>query len=347
MLSLILWPEPVGQGASKKILVLLLLVAVGLACGCGGSAISSPSPGPTPSLGLSSIITGLHAPLDMQQPNDNTGRFFIVEQGGTIRILQNGALLAPAFLDISGKVVMQGESGLLGLAFHPNYTQNRQFFVNYVRDNAGQLQTVIAEFKASMGNTNVADLATERELLVVNQPPAVFNHKGGRVLFGPDGFLYIGLGDGGGSNDQFGNGQNLQSRLGKLLRIDVNSTSPGRQYAIPPDNPFAISGGLPEIWAYGLRNPWRFSFDVPTGRLFIADVGQNQFEEVDLGEKRGKLRMEHHPVKSCAKALMLRPVSSSVSWVHVPGGFSVKLKTFPFKSAKMYSSASCGMALPW
>src|SRR5438552_1004586 len=174
MLSLISWPVPVGQGASKKILVLLLLVAVGLACGCGGSAISSPSPGPTPSLGLSSIITGLHAPLDMQQPNDNTGRFFIVEQGGTIRILQNGALLAPAFLDISGKVVMQGESGLLGLAFHPNYTQNRQFYVNYVRDNAGQLETVIAEFKASMGNTNVADLATERELLVVNQPQAVF-----------------------------------------------------------------------------------------------------------------------------------------------------------------------------
>ena len=269
---------------------LAVVVAFALAFGCGGDSSSTPSTSPPPTESTSPTLTmvasGFEAPLDMQQPNDNSNRFFIVEQGGTIRIVQNGMLLPTAFLNISGKVVTQSESGLLGLAFHPNYAQNRRFYVNYVRESGVQIQTVIAEFQASATNANVADPATERDLLVVEQPNA-FNHKGGRVAFGPDQFLYTGLGDGGGENDQFGNGQNLQTLLGKVLRIDVNSTSGSLQYGIPADNPFVNGGGLPEIWAYGFRNPWRFSFDTPTKRLFIGDVGQNRFEEVNLGQKGG------------------------------------------------------------
>jgi glucose/arabinose dehydrogenase len=254
--------------------------------GCGGSngTASSPTPGFS-NIQLTRIATGLSAPLDLQQPDDNTGRLFVVEQGGTVRIVQNGALLPGAFLDITARVHMEGESGLLGLAFHPHYTQDPRFFVNYVRKLAsGQLQTVIAEFRPSAADTNRADAASERQLLVVDQPFS--NHKAGQLVFGADGYLYFGLGDGGSGGDPFGNGQNLQTLLGKMLRIDVDSPhGAGLAYAIPPDNPFAGGGGRPEIWAYGLRNPWRFSFDRPSGRMFIADVGQNRYEEVDLGHK--------------------------------------------------------------
>ncbi|HJT01545.1 MAG TPA: PQQ-dependent sugar dehydrogenase [Terriglobales bacterium] len=228
---------------------------------------------------------GLTAPLDLQESDDNSGRLFVVEQGGTIRIVQNGTLLPVAFLDISSKVHMEGESGLLGLAFHRNYAQDPRFFVNYVRQEAnGQLQTVIAEFRASASNPNQADAGSERQLLVIDQPFS--NHKAGQLAFGPDGDLYFGLGDGGSGGDPFGNGQNRQSLLGKILRIDVNAPpTPGLAYGIPPDNPFAKGGGRPEIWAYGLRNPWRFSFDPPSGRMFIGDVGQGHYEELDLGQK--------------------------------------------------------------
>jgi glucose/arabinose dehydrogenase len=180
---------------------------------------------------------------------------------------------------------MEGESGLLGLAFHPNYARDPRFFVNYIRQLAsGQLQTVIAEFRPSAADPNRADPGSERQLLTVDQPFS--NHKAGQLAFGPDGYLYFGLGDGGGGGDPSGNGQNLQAVLGKMLRIDVDSPpDPGLPYAIPTDNPFANGGGLPEIWAYGFRNPWRFSFDPPSGRMFVADVGQNRYEEVDLGQK--------------------------------------------------------------
>jgi len=263
-------------------------VALVLMClsGCGGSngMAGSATPGPS-NIHLTRIATGLSAPLDLQQPDDNTGRLFVVEQGGTVRIVQNGALLPGAFLDITARVHMEGESGLLGLAFHPHYAQDPRFFVNYVRQLAsGQLQTVIAEFRPSAADANRADAASERQLLVVDQPFS--NHKAGQLVFGADGYLYFGLGDGGSGGDPFGNGQNLQTLLAKMLRIDVDSApAAGLAYAIPPDNPFAGGGGRPEIWAYGLRNPWRFSFDRPSGRMFIADVGQNRYEEVDLGHK--------------------------------------------------------------
>ncbi len=222
----------------------------------------------------------------MEQPDDASGRLFVVEQQGVIRIIQNGSLLATPFLDITSKVYFAGESGLVGVTFHPGYAQSGLFYVNYVRMVNSQRQSIIAEYKVSSTDPNQADPGSERILLTVDQP-AFDNHKAGQLAFGPDGFLYFGLGDGGSGGDPFGNGQNTQVLLGKLMRIEVNSTSGSLPYAIPADNPFVAGGGRPEIWAYGLRNPWRFSFDAPSGRLLLADVGQDAWEEVDLIQKGG------------------------------------------------------------
>ncbi len=301
------------------ILTAVPLAVATLAAGCSGtgtSTISNPGPPvPVPPLSLTTVVTGLSNPVDFQQPNDGTNRFFVVEQAGTIRIIQAGAVLPAAFLDIRSKVLFDGEQGLLGLAFHPNYRQNRLFYVNYVRNSSGQTQTIIAEYSASLLDPNQADPSSERILLTVNQPFS--NHKGGQLVFGPDGFLYIGLGDGGSGRDPLGNGQSLQTLLGKMLRIDVNVTSGGRQYGIPPDNPFAAGGGLPEIWAYGLRNPWRFSFDRGnTNRLFCADVGQDRFEEIDLIVRGGNFGwnvMEgahcFNPSSGCNMAGLILPIA--------------------------------------
>jgi glucose/arabinose dehydrogenase len=221
------------------------------------------------------VISGLKLPVDIQNAGDGTGRLFVVEKPGRILIIKDGQLLAEPFLDIQNEVRSQeSERGLLGLAFHPNYGETGLFFVNYTDLNGN---TVIARFHVSADDPNRADTASEVDLLHVDQPYA--NHNGGGLAFGPDGYLYIGLGDGGSAGDPHGNGQNLRTLLGKMLRIDVNQ---GDKYAIPPDNPFTGSGGLPEIWAYGLRNPWRFSFDKLTGDLYIADVGQDAWEEVNF-----------------------------------------------------------------
>lgn len=251
--------------------------------GCGKSS----NPAPAGTIALQPLASGFNAPLDVEQPNDGSSRLFVVEQGGTIHIVQSGAVLPTPFLDISSKVTTGGEMGLLGLTFHPSFAQNGKFYVNYVRTVAGQIQSVIAEYLRSSTDPNQADPASERILLTVNQVGNFPNHKAGQLAFGLDGFLYFGLGDGGSGGDPFGNGQNTNTLLGKMMRIDVNSTSPGLQYAIPPDNPFVAGGGLPEIYAFGFRNPWRFSFDHPTGRLFVADVGQDSFEEVDIVQKGG------------------------------------------------------------
>ena len=257
-----------------------------LVAGCGGVNHSSTSP----LVSLQPIATSFSSPLDLEQPPDNSGRLFVVEQGGLIRILQSGTLLPQPFLDLSSKIVPNfagTEMGLLGMTFHPAFQQNRKFYVNYVRLNAGQIQSVISEFQEGSANPNVADPASERILLVVNQVSNFPNHKAGQLAFGPDGFLYFGLGDGGGGGDPFGHGQDTNILLGKMMRIDVNSTSPGLPYGIPPDNPFVNGGGLPEIFAFGFRNPWRFSFDHATSRLFVADVGQDKFEEIDIVQKGG------------------------------------------------------------
>src|SRR6185369_5223062 len=243
----------------------LLFLALSFLCHCGGGGSSgnntgNPPPKTQAQITLTQVASGLTSPLGLEQPNDNSGRLFAVEQAGTIRIIQNGAVAGTSFLNISSRVTSGGETGLLGLAFHPSYSQNGRFYVNYTRTTAGKLQTVIAEYTASPANASQVDPSTERILLVQDQPFA--NHKGGQLVFGPDGFLYIGLGDGGSGGDPNGNGQNKQTLLGKMLRIGVDQPfSSGKQYAIPADNPFVGGGGLPEIFAYGFRNPWRFSFD--------------------------------------------------------------------------------------
>ena len=218
------------------------------------------------------VVSGLERITDMVDAGD--GRMLVLEQPGRIRLIQDGQLIAQPFLDISARVGSQGnEQGLLGFALHPNYAENGLFFVNYTKTNG---DTVISRFQASAERTS-ADPAGEKVLLTVDQPYA--NHNGGSMAFGPDGYLYLGLGDGGSGGDPLGNGQKLTTLLGKVLRLDVDQ---GDTYAIPPDNPFGDGQkGRAEIWAYGLRNPWRFSFDRATGELYIGDVGQNQWEEID------------------------------------------------------------------
>jgi glucose/arabinose dehydrogenase len=268
--------------------VLLFLTVLLAACG-GSSNSGPPPPPPPPNLTLTTVVSGLSNPLDLQRPpGDN--RFFVVEQRGTIRIIENGALLAGNFLDIQSLTNFDGaEQGLLGLAFHPNYSTNRLFYVNYTRnrsDMTNPQETVIAEFQTLAGNPNQADPLSERVLLTV--PARFTNHKGGQLVFGPDHLLYLGLGDGGSGGDPNNHGQSLTTLLAKILRIGVDPPfSPGLQYAIPADNPFTGGAGSPEIWAYGLRNPWRFSFERGGTRLFCGDVGQDSWEEVDLITKGG------------------------------------------------------------
>jgi len=220
------------------------------------------------------VIADLRAPVGLSYPIDGSNRLFIIEQDGRILSWNRDSYLSQLYLDITDRVGSEGsEQGLLGLAFHPQYEENGFFYVNYT-DRQGV--TVVSRFNVSMENPNSADPASEVTLLRVPQPYG--NHNGGMLTFGLDGYLYIGLGDGGSAGDPHGNGQSLASLLGKVLRIDVDGASP---YGIPVDNPFAQGGGLPEIWAYGLRNPWRFSFDRLTGDLFLGDVGQNQWEEIN------------------------------------------------------------------
>jgi glucose/arabinose dehydrogenase len=221
------------------------------------------------------VINGLRSPIGLVNAGDGTGRLFILEKVGVIQIYQNGNLLPRPFLDITNRVNSSGfEQGLLGLAFHPEYRVNGYFYVNYI-DLQGN--TVIARFEVSKEDPNLARVDSELPLIRVNQPYA--NHNGGDLVFGPDGYLYLGLGDGGSAGDPHSNAQSLDTLLGKILRIDVDHGDP---YGIPDRNPFAQGGGRPEIFAFGLRNPWRFSFDSKTGDLFIADVGQNTWEEIDF-----------------------------------------------------------------
>lgn len=224
-----------------------------------------------PSISLLPYAGGLIQPTDVQSAGDGSGRLFVAERGGTIRIVRNGAVLAVPFLDISSLVTTSGsEQGLLGIAFPPSFSSSRRFYVNYTRVSDGA--TVVARYTVSSSNTDRADPTTAR--VIFTQPQPYSNHNGGQITFGPDGFLYIGMGDGGSGGDPQGNAQNSGVLLGKLLRIDTEGGA--STYAIPAGNPYGN-----EVWALGLRNPWKFSFDRGSDALYIADVGQDSYEEVN------------------------------------------------------------------
>jgi glucose/arabinose dehydrogenase len=236
----------------------------------------------TPSVQPELVTTGLKSPTSIVATSDKAdSRLFILEQDGLIRIVDSSKkLINKPFLNISNKVLPGGEMGLLGMAFHPSYKQNGYFYVNYVDKNQN---TVIARYKVS-SDANVADPASEKVLFTLKQPYT--NHNGGDLVFGPDGYLYIALGDGGSGGDPENRAQNKAEYFGKILRIDVDKGDP---YSIPPTNPFVNEAGAKsEIWAYGLRNPWRISFDRTTGDLYIADVGQGELEEVNIQKATSK-----------------------------------------------------------
>ena len=224
-------------------------------------------------------------PVDLQHAGDGTNRIFVVSQKGLIYVFKNNPSVKSAkiFLDIRNKVKYGTELGLLGLAFHPDYKNNGYFYVNYTASDP--LRSVIGRYSVRSKNRNVANKKSELILFQTNQPYS--NHNGGQLAFGPDDYLYIALGDGGSDGDPHNNGQSKSSFLGKILRIDVNCTSGNKNYCIPPENPFAgnSQGYKEEIYAYGLRNPWRFSFDPVTGWMWAGDVGQNSWEEIDIIEK--------------------------------------------------------------
>ena len=219
------------------------------------------------------VAEGFAQPLFVSHAGDGSNRLFVLEQAGRIWVIDEGEVLGEPFLDIRGRVNSgSNEQGLLGLAFHPHFAENGVFYLNYTDSSPA---TVIARFSLSE-EPNQADPLSEAILLRIPQPYS--NHNGGHIEFGPDGYLYIAMGDGGSGGDPQNNGQNPETLLGTLLRIDVDG---GEPYAIPADNPFVNGGGAPEVWHTGLRNPWRFSFDTATGDLYMADVGQNQWEEIN------------------------------------------------------------------
>jgi glucose/arabinose dehydrogenase len=235
---------------------------------------------------LVKIASGLKAPVLLTNAGDGSHRMFVVEQTGQIVIIKNGSILKTPFLDIKSKlhklIPFYDERGLLGLAFHPGYASNGRFFIFYSAPTTTpgmDHKDVVAEYKVS-ANPDVADPASETIILTIDHPE--FNHNAGSLAFGPDGYLYISTGDGGGEGDPHLTGQNINTSLGKILRIDVDHESP---YTIPSDNPYVNKTGNDEIYAIGFRNPWRMSFDMTTGRLFAADVGQDEWEEVDIIEK--------------------------------------------------------------
>lgn len=276
------------------------------------------------------VTSDVNGAIGLANAGDGSDRLFIIEQPGRIKIWDGTQVLGTPFLDVSGLVTSGGERGLLGLAFHPDYATNGLFYINYTDNSSAD--TVVAEYQANPPSSNTADPTSARILIEIDQPFS--NHNGGHLAFGPDGYLYIGMGDGGSAGDPNNYAQNLQSLLGKMLRIDPNNanTSDGLPYDIPADNPFVGDAtARDEIWAYGLRNPWRFSFDRATGALIIGDVGQNEFEEIDLqlpsspgGENYGWRLMEgfecFNPQVGCNDGSLTLPV---FQYPHVDGNCSV------------------------
>jgi glucose/arabinose dehydrogenase len=327
--------------------VAVVLAAV-LASGCGASQTPIPSPAPSvtanpttailasptpasptpaaptppaaslapPALELQTLLKVSGGPLAIVNAGDGTGRLFVATRAGQIRIIHDGKLVATALLNIAGRITSGGERGLLGLAFHPGFpSSDQRLFVDYTDTNGN---TVVSSFRVDPSTPDRADPNSEQVILRVIQPAS--NHNGGALAFGQDGFLYISLGDGGNEGDPKGYGQATNTLLGKILRIDVDHPAPGKAYGIPAGNPLIGStGARPEIWLTGLRNPWRLSFDRATGNLWIGDVGQDAWEEVDLapagkgGLNLGWSRMEgnhcYRPSTDCNRSGLTLPVT--------------------------------------
>ncbi len=252
----------------------LACMAGAVLAACGDDSPDPPTPTPTPFELAVELVGNVDVPVQLTAPAGDA-RLFVATKGGTIRIFEAGALLPTPFLDISGIVHQNSEQGLLGLAFDPGYATNGRFFVSYT---SSADENVVASYTVSTADPNRANPVAEDIRLRVPQPRS--NHNGGHIVFGPDGSLYVGRGDGGGGGDPDRNGQSTTTLLGKILRLDVSG---GTGYSIPPTNPFAgSSASRPEIWSWGLRNPWQFTFDRANGDLYIADVGQDEWEEVNV-----------------------------------------------------------------
>ena len=330
--------QPFVSLGLKNIMMALLAIVIGLMIGAWfafqkntkSSFVSASSP----TVQFTAIEAfpqlSFESPVELTHANDNSGRLFVLEQAGVIKVFKKKAQVNKAgiFLDINKTVKSGGEMGLLGLAFHPEYKKNGYFYVNYTV--ANPLRTVVSRFSVSKNNPDQADdqadPGSEQVLLTIRQPYS--NHNGGKLAFGPDGYLYISIGDGGSAGDPQNNGQNKASLLGKILRIDVNKQSGGLPYGIPADNPFVSeSTSRPEIYAYGLRNPWRFSFDKKTGQLWTGDVGQNDLEEINIIEKGGnygwrikEARKCYNPKTNCVEKGLIEPV---FQYNHTNGDISI------------------------
>lgn len=269
----------IGRPRAVASAVMAVAVVVALGCGSDQRALSTPSVEmQSGGVRLAKVAGGLGDALYVTSTADQPNRLYVVQQRGRILMLNRGRVAGRPFLDISRQVSTGGEQGLLGLAFHPQYRQNGRFYVNYT-DRDGD--TRVVEYRR--GTSGRADPSSARPLLRIEQP--YDNHNGGHLAFGPDGHLYIAVGDGGSGGDPHGNGQRLDTLLGKLLRIDVDTRTGDLPYGIPADNPFRAGAGRDEIYSYGLRNPWRFSFDRRRGDLWIGDVGQGALEEIDYRPK--------------------------------------------------------------
>jgi glucose/arabinose dehydrogenase len=327
----------------RTLVNLALTVALTAAIEAAPARAADPVP-----IGTIPVVTGLSSPVGLVHAGDGSGRLFVVEQDGTIEIVRNRQRVSQPFLDVRDLVSCCNERGLLGLAFHPDYANNGFAFINYT-DRAGD--TVVARYRVDPQNRDRLDPASAVTVLEIDQPFS--NHNGGHLAFGPDGYLYIGLGDGGSGGDPGNRAQNMGVLLGKMLRIDVDTLP----YRVPITNPFATSQSIrPEIWASGLRNPWRYSFDRLTGDLWIADVGQNEWEEVNVqtaastgGENYGWRLMEgshcFNPSTNCKSGSLVLPVAeySHEEGCSVTGGYVYRGRNYrSLRGAYLYGDLCSG-----
>lgn len=339
--------------STPVLMLLLLLLAIACGVDTSGRTITDP-PGDPPTgsvegvrLRLELVASGLASPVALASPPGDTARLFVAEQSGRVRIVRGGQLVATPFLDITSRVRAGGEQGLLGLAFDPGFPARPYVYVNFTDTNG---DTHVERFRVS-ADPNVADPASATLILFQKQPYA--NHNGGHLLFGPDGTLYIGLGDGGSGGDPQGNAQNLGTLLGKMLRIDVSNASASAPYVIPRDNPFVgRAGARGEIWASGLRNPWRYAIDPATGLLYIADVGQGTWEEIDAAAvtaaavNYGWSRMEGahcYGALTCDRTGLTLPVLEydHTQGCSVIGGFVYRGRRIPEIAGRYFYSDYC------